>query len=173
VLAYTPACLVAFPRPLLTIAAVLAFGPWAGLACAIAGNTLAALLTYLAGRMLNRDQVRSLAGTRLSAITEALKRRGLLAITAIRLVPIAPFALENLVAGAIGIRMRDYLLGTFFGMLPGELASTIFGHQLQAALFESAPVDYLWIACAVLVLILAVMAIRRYLLRLATAHPGS
>jgi phosphatidylserine/phosphatidylglycerophosphate/cardiolipin synthase-like enzyme len=58
VLAYTPASVVMFPRPLLTLAAVVAFGPPAGLLCAIAGNLAAALAGYLAGRRFRRDTVR-------------------------------------------------------------------------------------------------------------------
>src|SRR6185369_13488002 len=106
-LAYTPAALVVFPLALLTVAAVLALGPWLGLACAIGGNLLSALLTYLAGRMFRRDMVRAIAGTRLNRLSRALRKRGLLAVTAIRLVPVAPFTVENVVAGAIHIRLRD------------------------------------------------------------------
>jgi len=169
VLAYTPASIIIFPRALLTVAAVLAFGPWVGFLCAVSGNLLAAQLTYLAGRLFRRDMVRAIAGTRLNMLSHALRRRGLLAMTAIRLVPVAPFAVENVVAGAIHIRARDYLLGTFFGMLPGEVATTIFGQQLQAALLESSDFNWWLIAGVAALLALAAMAVRRFLLRIETA----
>ena len=168
VFAYTPASVVMFPRPLITVAAVLAFGPWVGLLCAVAGNTLAALLTYLAGRIFRRDTVRAIAGTRLNTLSHALKKRGLLAITALRLVPVAPFLVENVVAGAIHIPLRDYLLGTFFGMLPGELATTVFSRQLQMALLESSPIHYGGVAAVVVLLALAAVVVRRQLMRLQT-----
>ena len=168
ILAYTPAAIVVFPRALLTVAAVLAFGPWLGFLCAVVGNLLAAFLTYMAGRLFRRDTVRAIAGTRLNSLSRALRRRGLLAITAIRLVPVAPFAVENVVAGAIHIPLREYLLGTFFGMLPGELASTVFGQQLQLALLDSSHINYWWVASVVLVLALGAFAVRRFLMRLET-----
>ena len=168
ILSYTPASIVVFPRALITVAAVLAFGPWLGFLCAAIGNLLAAFATYMAGRVFRRDTVRAIAGTRLNTLSRALRRRGLLAITAIRLVPVAPFAVENVVAGAIHIPLREYLLGTFFGMLPGELASTVFGQQLQAALLESSDINYWWIATVVLVLALAAYGVRRFLMRLET-----
>ena len=169
VLAYTPASLILFPRALLTVAAVMAFGPWLGFACAVAGNLLAAGLTYLAGRAFRRDTVRALAGTRLNPLSHAFKKRGLIAITALRLVPAAPFAIENVVAGAIHIPARDYLLGTFFGMLPGELASTVFGSQLQAALLESSKVNYGLVAAVVAALAAGAFAVHRVLRRMAVA----
>jgi phospholipase D1/2 len=161
VLAYTPASLIVFPRALLTVAAVLAFGPWIGFLCAVVGNLLAALATYLAGRLFRRDQVRAIAGVRLNSLSHALTKRGLVAITAIRLVPVAPFAVENVVAGAIRIPLGAYMLGTFLGMLPGELASTIFGRQLQVALLERAAVDYWLVATVVILLAVGAFAMRR------------
>jgi phospholipase D1/2 len=168
-LAYTPACLIVFPRALLTVAAVLAFGPWIGFTCAVTGNLLAAILTYLAGRAFRRDTVRALAGTRLNPLSHAFRKRGLLAITALRLVPAAPFAVENVVAGAIHISVRDYLLGTFFGMLPGELASTVFGTQLHSALLESSSVNYWLVAGVVIVLAAGAFLVHRVLRRMAAA----
>ena len=170
VLAYTPAAYVVFPRALITIAAVLVFGPWTGFLCAVAGNLLAALITYLSGRLMRRDQVRAIAGPRVNALAEALRKRGLLAITAMRLVPIAPFVAENVVAGAIRIPLADYLLGTFLGMLPGEIASALFGAELQSAFLESSPVHYAWIVAIVTGLAAAALAVRRYLMKLADAQ---
>ena len=121
---YTPASVVLFPRPLLTLAAVVAFGPWLGFVYAMAGILVAALAGYYAGRLFERDTVRRIAGKQLNGLTEALRRRGLLAVTAVRLVPIAPFAVESVVAGALRIRLRHLVLGTFLGMLPGVLAAT-------------------------------------------------
>jgi phospholipase D1/2 len=51
-----------------------------------------------------------------------------------RIVPIAPFAIVNLVAGAIQIRGRDFLLATLAGMSPGILAIVVLENQLERAL---------------------------------------
>jgi len=150
VLAYTPASLVMFPRPLLTLAAAVAFGPVLGFSYAIAGVLLAALATYLLGRTLRRETVRRIAGERLNRVSHVMRTHGLPAMVALRLVPVAPFAVVNVVAGAIRIKLWHFILGTFLGMLPGALAASFYGDQLKDALGDSTRINY-WIAGGVLV----------------------
>ncbi|MCP2936952.1 VTT domain-containing protein, partial [Salmonella enterica subsp. enterica serovar Typhimurium] len=87
---------------LITLAAVIAFGPEKGFVFALSGILIAAFATYAVGLLLPEATVHRIAGPRLPRIAETLRRRGLLAITALRLVPIAPFAIEGVVAAAIG-----------------------------------------------------------------------
>jgi len=54
----------------------------------------------------------------------------------IRIVPVAPFTVVNLVAGASHIRFRDFLIGTVLGMIPGIGAVTIFSDQLFAVMHK-------------------------------------
>ncbi len=134
ILAYTPACFVLFPRALITLAGVLAFGPWLGFSYALTGVVSASLVTYYVGRRMRRDTVRRLAGPTLDRMIEVLKKNGLLAMTLLRLVPVAPFAVEGIVAGAVKLRLRHLAIGTALGMLPGTLASTVFADQIETAL---------------------------------------
>jgi len=171
--AYTPACIVMFPRPLITLAAVVAFGPLLGFGYSLSGILLAALLTYVAGLRLPRHTVRSVAGPRLHRVTETLRQRGLLAVTALRLVPLAPFAVEGLVAAAIGIPLWQFMLGTLLGMLPGTLATTVFGDQLEAALHDPSQISFSLLAAVAVAILLLSLAVRRWLVsqsREATIH---
>src|SRR5438874_716121 len=77
---YTPACMVMFPRPLITLAAVIAFGPWLGFAYALIGIVASSVVTYYIGRRMRRDSVRRVAGPKLDRMIEVLKRYGLLAM---------------------------------------------------------------------------------------------
>ncbi|MGQ0547038.1 MAG: VTT domain-containing protein [Betaproteobacteria bacterium] len=151
-LAYTPACFVMFPRPLITLSAVIVLGPWKGLALALTGITLAAVVTYVAGMRMRRDTVRRLAGRKLDRMIEVLKKHGLLALTLLRLVPLAPFAIEGIVAGAVRMKLWHLALGTVIGMLPGTLAATVFGHQIEAALSGTGPINW-WLVALVLALL--------------------
>ena len=153
--AYTPACFTMFPRPLITLFAVIAFGPWLGFAYGMTGILLAALVTYYVGIKLPEDTVRRLAGAKMDGVADVLRRRGLLACFAIRIVPAAPFAVEGFIAGNIGINMRDFMLGTFLGMLPGTLTTTVFGDQIQTALEDPSRINW-WLVAGVL-LMFAVM----------------
>lgn len=164
-LAYTFAAATMFPRPLITLFAVVAFGPWMGFVYAMLGIELSAWVTFLAGKQFNRDTVRRVAGPRLNEMIQVLRRRGLLAITALRLVPLAPFAVEGIVAGAVGLKLWHFMLGTAIGMLPGTLTATVFGGQLQTALEDPAQVNYWLLGAALCLMIVATLLVRRWLIR--------
>jgi phosphatidylserine/phosphatidylglycerophosphate/cardiolipin synthase-like enzyme/uncharacterized membrane protein YdjX (TVP38/TMEM64 family) len=123
--------LVAFPVLILITATAATFGPWLGFAYALAGVIASALITYGIGARFGQAALQRLMGDRLDRIRKQIVRRGVFAIAAIRLVPIAPFTLINLVAGASAIRLADYLAGTMLGMLPGLIALSALGHQLM------------------------------------------
>jgi uncharacterized membrane protein YdjX (TVP38/TMEM64 family) len=155
-LAYTPASVVMFPRPLLTLAAGMAFGVALGFAYAMTGILLAASVAYLVGRRLDRDLVRRYVGERVNRIADAVRRHGLPAMTAIRIVPVAPFVVVNLAAGAIRVRYWHFALGTLFGMLPGALVATVLGHQVRTALGPGEGPSY-WLVGGVVALVLGVV----------------
>jgi len=163
---YTPACLVMFPRPLITLGAVIAFGPWLGFGYSLAGICASALVTYHLGRRMRRDTVRRLAGPKLDRMIEVLKKYGLLAMTLLRLVPIAPFAVESIVAGAIHMRLRDVLLGTAIGLVPGTLATTVFGDAIETALTGSGPVNWWLVAGTIGLLGGGIWAVQRWFTRM-------
>lgn len=168
--AYTPGSVVMFPRPLITLAAVVAFGPWLGFVYSMGGIVLSAVIAYYVGRLMDRDTVRRLAGERLNRLSNILRQRGLLAMTALRLVPLAPFAVESLLAGAIRIRLFDFTFGTFLGLLPGVLAATVFGDQLEAALTDPAEINYPLIVGVVVLLLVGSFFVRRWFLKMERQH---
>ena len=163
ILSYTPATLLMFPRWLITIAGVAIFGPWPAFVYAELGVLLAALCGYVAGRLVGLDTVRRMAGPRLHSLRRLLRRRGLIAVTIVRLVPLAPFIIVNVAMGAMRIRVHHYLIGTVLGMLPGMLATTVLGDQITDWISEPARGN-LWIAgAAVLALALIAFAGQRWL----------
>jgi uncharacterized membrane protein YdjX (TVP38/TMEM64 family) len=159
--AYTPACFVMFPRPLITLFAVVAFGPWLGFTYGMSGILIAALVTYLTGLLLDRRTVRRIAGSKMNSVAEVLRQHGLIAITALRLVPLAPFAVEGIVAGSIRIKLWHFMLGTALGMLPGALVATVFGEQLEAALRDGR-INYWLIAAIGAIFVVGTLAVRRW-----------
>jgi uncharacterized membrane protein YdjX (TVP38/TMEM64 family) len=146
---YTPAAFVMFPRPLLTLLTVVAFGPWLGFAYGMTGIILSALATYYAGRVMRQETVKRVAGANLERVSKPLRKHGFLAVLAVRLMPAAPFAVEGIIAGALRVKVRDYTLGTFLGMLPGVLATSVFGGQLTAALEDPSKINW-WIVGGVI-----------------------
>ena len=165
VLIYTPASIVMFPRPVITVASVMAFGPWKGFAYAMLGVLIASAVGYYAGRKLEERTVHRLAGKRLERLTKALRREGFFAVLAVRIMPVAPFFVESVVAGAIRIKLRDLLLGTFAGMLPGIAGTTIIGDQIAAALTEGRNVNAWIVVGAVVALAVFTYGARRWFKR--------
>ena len=170
VLAYTPASFIMFPRWIITMTAVLAFGPWHGLVYAYIGVVLAGIATFLPGRLVERDTIRRVAGRKLKPVTQFMERKGLIAVTLVRLVPLAPFPIVNLVMGAMRVKLWHFIVGTFLGMLPGMLAATVLSDQLAAALEDPTRVNFWVIAGAVLVLIAFAFFGQRYMRRHSAAH---
>jgi uncharacterized membrane protein YdjX (TVP38/TMEM64 family) len=72
-------------------------------------------------------------------VLDRLRARGLLAVVAIRVVPVAPFTLTNLACGAAGIRPIDFALGTLIGMAPGLVAMALLGDRLIHVLLNPEP----------------------------------
>lgn len=133
-LLYTPASLIMFPRPLLTLAAAVAFGPWKGFAVAMGGILLSAVILYFAGRQVSKKTVSKIAGPRIERLSKMLGKKGFLAIAALGMVPAAPFSVEMIVAGALRIPVFDLLLGVGLAHLPGTIGTTVLGDQVVAAL---------------------------------------
>lgn len=163
--AYTPAAFTMFPRPLITLFAVIAFGPVLGFVYGLAGILGAALATYYAGRVMPAHTVRNLVGDKLNDMTVVLRRRGLLACFAMRVVPAAPFAIEGIAAGAVRIKLWHYSLGTILGMTPGTLTTSVFGDQIQTALEDPSRINYWLIAGVVVFFAVLILIVRRWFMK--------
>lgn len=123
--------LVAFPLVVLIACTAAVFGGWPGIVYATSGAMLSALATYFIGRWLGKRTLRRFVGPRLNSINRTLAHQGILTVTTLRLMPIAPFTIVNLVAGALRVRPIDYILGTLLGMAPGLLLMSGFGNQVR------------------------------------------
>lgn len=165
VAAYTPAAVVMFPRPLLTLVAVVAYGPLLGAAYAGAGIMLAALATYVAGRYIPYARLQRLAGDRLDAVKAVLKRHAILAIFALNQTPAPPFVVQGLIAGACRLRVWEYAAGSFLGMAPTLVAWVFFGGQLAAALREGSGFNAWAVAALVAVLVVFTLLVRRWFVK--------
>jgi hypothetical protein len=108
------------PVTLLILVTALVYGSGLGALYAMVGCVAAAMATYALGKFLGRSSVERLSGGSVERLSRRLARRGLLTVIALRIIPIAPFTVVNLFAGASHIRFLDYMLGTLIGMMPGR-----------------------------------------------------
>ncbi|MFL6933917.1 MAG: VTT domain-containing protein [Xanthobacteraceae bacterium] len=149
VLTFVAAGFVAFPVTMLIAATAAAFGPLPGLVYATAGVLASATITYAVGARLGKEALRNVLGPRLNRIRRKIARQGVLAVATIRLVPLAPFTVVNLVAGASAIRPIDFLAGTVLGMLPGLIVLSVLGHQIVRILADPSPAEIALLVAAV------------------------
>jgi phospholipase D1/2 len=132
VLAFILGSLILVPVTLLIAATAATMGPLAGFVCALLGSAAAAGTTFLIGRALGRERVRQLAGRRVAALNRQIGRHGVVAVALLRLVPLAPFTVVNVVAGVSEVRLVDFVVGSAIGLAPGIGFATLFGAQLGA-----------------------------------------
>lgn len=142
--AFIPVCLLFLPGAPLTLFGGFAFGgSLAGLARVIAavsiGSTLGASLAFLAGRYVARRWIeeRVSRNPRFRAIDAAVGEKGFKIVLLSRMSPIFPFNLLNYAFGLTRVSFRDYVLGSWIGMLPGTAMYVYLGsttRQLTDAL---------------------------------------
>jgi uncharacterized membrane protein YdjX (TVP38/TMEM64 family) len=141
ILAY--AGLVALSVPgaaLFTLASGYMFGPWLGTTYAVIGATLGATVVFLAARA-GLAGLAARAGPFVRRFEAGFRRNGLNYLLVLRLIPIFPFWLVNLVAGAVGLRLWVYLLGTFVGIIPVTFIYASLGNGLGTLAEEGRPPD--------------------------------
>lgn len=122
--------LLVFPVLVLIAATAAALGPWLGFATAMTGVLLSALILFAIGRFVGRERLQRLLGRRAARIQERIVGKGILAVVVIRMLPIAPFSVVNVVAGASTLPLRDFMVGTLLGSTPGILAMAVLGSQI-------------------------------------------
>lgn len=128
--------LLAVPVTLLLVVTILAFGPWFGALSALTGSLLSAITLFGLGRVLGSYRIRRLAGSRVEHLSRRMAERGLWAVLLVRILPIAPFSVINLIAGASSVSWRHFVLGTVVGMLPGIAIMATFVSGLEKAVRE-------------------------------------
>ena len=171
---YVVSAFVMFPVTLLNTVIVIVFGPLVGAGYALGGAALSAAVIYGIGRRLGRKTVRRIAGARVNRLSSRLARRGIMAITVVRLVPIAPYTVVNLVAGASHISFRDFMIGSVLGLAPGITATAIFVDRAAAALKDPGLATIGLFAAVVVLIAAAVIVVRRHLGKTSDApHAGA
>jgi phospholipase D1/2 len=132
VAAYVVGSFVMFPVTLLSAASATIFVPWKAVAISFTGIMISSALLHGIGARWLKDSVRGALGSTTKRVDEAFGDRSIVTIALIRMVPLAPFTLVNLAAGCIGVRFRDFMLGTALGLAPGITVVCLFGRQVRA-----------------------------------------
>jgi pyruvate/2-oxoglutarate dehydrogenase complex dihydrolipoamide dehydrogenase (E3) component/uncharacterized membrane protein YdjX (TVP38/TMEM64 family) len=128
---YVAATALSLPgATILTLAAGAMFGLGTGLLIVSFASSAGALLAFLAARYLLRDTVQSRFSKQLAPINEGMQRDGVFYLLTLRLVPLFPFFLVNLLAGLTPISAGRFYIVSQIGMLAGTVVYVNAGTQL-------------------------------------------
>ncbi|MEX1033410.1 MAG: VTT domain-containing protein [Cellvibrionaceae bacterium] len=130
-----------FPVTVLSLAVAVVFGPIWGPIYGICGALLSAALLFWVGHLLGMRGLRKIGGEKVRAIDEKFRRSGVIGVTAVRLLPIAPYSLVNLVAGISSISLLQFMAGTFLGMFPTMVAKGLVGDSLAQIFINPTPLS--------------------------------
>lgn len=134
-LVYVIATVAMLPGSLLTLGAGFVYGPLFGTLLVSPVSVVAATCAFLLGRSIARDWVarRVAAAPRFGAIDHAVEREGFKIVALLRLSPLVPFNLLNYALALTRVRLRDYVLASWLGMLPVTLLYVYLGSLLTNA----------------------------------------
>ncbi len=136
--------MTAFSIPLggvLTIAAGFFFGTLVAASCAVIGGTLGAIIVFLAARTAVGELLRAKAGSALERMEAGFRENAFNYLLMLRLIPIFPFWLINLVPAFLGMPLRSYAIATFVGVIPGAMVFASLGNGLGAILDAGGELD--------------------------------
>jgi pyruvate/2-oxoglutarate dehydrogenase complex dihydrolipoamide dehydrogenase (E3) component/uncharacterized membrane protein YdjX (TVP38/TMEM64 family) len=115
---------------IMTLLAGAIFGLWVGTLVVSFASSLGATLAMLASRYLLRDGVKSKFGARLADIDRGVEREGAFYLFTLRLVPVFPFFVINLLMGLTAMKATTFYWVSQLGMLAGTLVYVNAGTQL-------------------------------------------
>lgn len=127
---------------ILTIVGGFLFGVSAGTIYVVLAATIGALIVYLAARYAFYDYMHAKAGNAIRRMQEGFAEDALCYLMVLRLVPLFPFWLVNLVPALLGVKIRAFLLGTLIGIIPGTFVYVSIGDGLGALFDQGKTPDF-------------------------------
>ncbi len=127
------AAVVAFSLPggaIMTITGGFLFGTGLGTAWVVLSATLGATILFVIARTSLGDPLRAKAGPWLKKMENGFQENGLSYLLVLRLIPLFPFFVVNLVPAFLGVHLRTYVIGTLVGIVPGSFVYATVGTGL-------------------------------------------
>lgn len=119
---------ISFPgASILSLFGGFMFGTIAGTFGIVVGATLGATMIFLAARYAIGDSLRKKAGPYMAKFEDGLKENELSYMFILRLIPAFPFFIVNIVPALFDVKLRNYVITTFFGIMPGSLVYASVG----------------------------------------------
>ncbi|MBB4659531.1 TVP38/TMEM64 family protein [Parvularcula dongshanensis] len=131
VVVYCVLAFTGFPQAILIAGTVAVFGVERGIAYSWIATMVSGGITFALGRLFGERALGRLSAGRAASMIAVMRRHGLLASAAVRVMPSAPFIVVNAACGAARIPTWKYALGTGIGILPKILFLSLFTGQID------------------------------------------
>lgn len=125
----------------MSIAGGFLFGTWLGTVFIVIGATVGAVAIFLLAATVFRETWRAKAGRAIVRMEEGFRRNAFSYLLVLRLVPVFPFWLVNLVPALLGVKLSTYTLATVIGIIPGALVYASVGNGLDAVFVRGGTPD--------------------------------
>lgn len=123
---------ISFPgATLLTIGGGYLFGQWIGTASVVVAATIGATIIFILAKWVFKDALSKQAEGFLAKMEKGFREDELNYMFLLRLVPAFPFVAINIGAGVLNVKLRNYVIGTFFGIIPGSFVYVSIGNAIQ------------------------------------------
>ena len=130
-LSYLLLLTVMFPLTILVVVTGFLFSPWWALFYATVATLCSSALSYWIGHVLGRSTIEKHSSHYLRVVSRFMQENSVHSMVVINLLPIAPFTMTNMMAGAFQLKFSRYMIGSAIGIIPGLIVVTLLGGQLN------------------------------------------
>jgi phospholipase D1/2 len=159
------ATLVLFPITATFVVSAMIFDSPLAICISLLGALGSAIVGYGIGARFFRDTATTAWGRRLTQVQEVLRHRGTLAIAMARFVPVAPYLAFSIAAGAVGVRIGDFMVGTGLAVTPVIIMLTLFEEQIRNLFAAPTPLGISLLLGLIVLWVTLVVGLRRLVAR--------
>ena len=155
--------LAAISINLLLVSATLVIGPWAAFGCGFLGSLLSAVAAFHIGIFAGQPILKKFFADKMEKLSRKIQDRGVISVALLRLVPVAPFVVVNLVAGVSQMKLRTFVAGSCIGMIPGMLGVVFVTYQAKSAYTDPTWQTWVFLALGIAALIGLSFGVKKFL----------
>lgn len=151
------------PLNFMLVTTTLVLGSRFAITYGVTGALLSSAIGFYVGDCFGKPLIRKFGSKRVDAVSRKLGERSFRSVAFIRLIPVAPFFIVNMVAGASHLKFKEYAIGTVLGMTPGMCAVVLLANRVEAAARQPGWQSFATLALVVGLLVLVVNYLRKSL----------
>lgn len=125
---------IMIPLNFLIFVTGLLIGSWQGFLISLTAGLVSSYIAYQTGRKFFDKIIEPISNEKILSLRKRMKTYNIFMLIGIRLVPVAPFHIVNLIAGSVNIDKKLFFLSTFIGLLPGVIVITFLSESFKSLL---------------------------------------